>query len=297
MGVRTVTTQRPSGTCYRPPPGRGLFSLGSFPGSPWRSPPPTARAPRTLREGRARRPGRAATSRRPSRGERGTRSWDFAGSGPAPAGGGARSRPGRRGLVTPRLSGPGPSRKRRSPAAERARSAACGGPCGLRRVDSDTGRHRRGLRRFAGVSCRSAHGGRHGEGRGDRDARHRGGHVPSGSDGTSLGVRLGRAARRASTFRHAFALRSRPLAHIYRLMSEAAGTSRSVGRSRCCSTPQTAWTCWYWAPRGYGPIRRVLLGSVSSGLVRAAPCPVLVAPRPAPALADQQVSAKDAISV
>jgi nucleotide-binding universal stress UspA family protein len=33
--------------------------------------------------------------------------------------------------------------------------------------------------------------------------------------------------------------------------------------------------------RGYGPIRRVLLGSVSSELVRVAPCPVLVVPRPA----------------
>jgi nucleotide-binding universal stress UspA family protein len=31
--------------------------------------------------------------------------------------------------------------------------------------------------------------------------------------------------------------------------------------------------------RGYGPARRVLLGSVSSRLVRAAPCPVLVVPR------------------
>ena len=31
--------------------------------------------------------------------------------------------------------------------------------------------------------------------------------------------------------------------------------------------------------RGHGPIRRVLLGSVSAGLIRAAPCPVLVLPR------------------
>lgn len=31
--------------------------------------------------------------------------------------------------------------------------------------------------------------------------------------------------------------------------------------------------------RGYGPVRRVLLGSVSSELVRSAPCPVLVVPR------------------
>ena len=33
--------------------------------------------------------------------------------------------------------------------------------------------------------------------------------------------------------------------------------------------------------RGYGPVRRVLLGSVSRQLVRAAACPVLVVPRPA----------------
>jgi nucleotide-binding universal stress UspA family protein len=32
--------------------------------------------------------------------------------------------------------------------------------------------------------------------------------------------------------------------------------------------------------RGYGPVRRLLLGSVSSELVRSAPCPVLVVPRP-----------------
>jgi len=31
--------------------------------------------------------------------------------------------------------------------------------------------------------------------------------------------------------------------------------------------------------RGYGPLRRVLLGSVSSALVKSAPCPVLVVPR------------------
>jgi nucleotide-binding universal stress UspA family protein len=31
--------------------------------------------------------------------------------------------------------------------------------------------------------------------------------------------------------------------------------------------------------RGYGPVRRVLLGSVSTELVRSAPCPVLVVPR------------------
>ena len=33
--------------------------------------------------------------------------------------------------------------------------------------------------------------------------------------------------------------------------------------------------------RAYGPVRRVLLGSVSGPLVRQAPCPVLVVPRPA----------------
>jgi nucleotide-binding universal stress UspA family protein len=32
--------------------------------------------------------------------------------------------------------------------------------------------------------------------------------------------------------------------------------------------------------RGYGPVMRVLLGSVSSRLIQMAPCPVLVAPRP-----------------
>ena len=33
--------------------------------------------------------------------------------------------------------------------------------------------------------------------------------------------------------------------------------------------------------RGYGPVRRVLLGSVSAGLLRTAPCPLLVIPRAA----------------
>jgi nucleotide-binding universal stress UspA family protein len=33
--------------------------------------------------------------------------------------------------------------------------------------------------------------------------------------------------------------------------------------------------------RGYGPLRRVLLGSVSTALMRAAPCPVMVVPRTA----------------
>jgi nucleotide-binding universal stress UspA family protein len=32
--------------------------------------------------------------------------------------------------------------------------------------------------------------------------------------------------------------------------------------------------------RGYGPLRRVLLGSVSAALVRSAPCPLIVHPRP-----------------
>ena len=31
--------------------------------------------------------------------------------------------------------------------------------------------------------------------------------------------------------------------------------------------------------RGYGPLRRVLLGSVSTQLVRSAPCPLIVTPR------------------
>ncbi|HXQ89016.1 MAG TPA: universal stress protein, partial [Solirubrobacterales bacterium] len=34
--------------------------------------------------------------------------------------------------------------------------------------------------------------------------------------------------------------------------------------------------------RGYGPVRRVLLGSVSTQLMRRASCPVLVVPRPEP---------------
>ncbi|HSS43092.1 MAG TPA: universal stress protein [Solirubrobacterales bacterium] len=32
--------------------------------------------------------------------------------------------------------------------------------------------------------------------------------------------------------------------------------------------------------RNYGPVRRVLLGSVSTQLMHRAPCPVLVVPRP-----------------
>lgn len=35
--------------------------------------------------------------------------------------------------------------------------------------------------------------------------------------------------------------------------------------------------------RAYGPLRRVLLGSVSTPVVRSAPCPVIVHPRPAKA--------------
>jgi hypothetical protein len=34
--------------------------------------------------------------------------------------------------------------------------------------------------------------------------------------------------------------------------------------------------------RGHGPVRRFLLGSTSSRLVREASCPVLIVPRPAP---------------
>jgi nucleotide-binding universal stress UspA family protein len=38
--------------------------------------------------------------------------------------------------------------------------------------------------------------------------------------------------------------------------------------------------------RAYGPVRRVLLGSVSSALVRSAPCPLLVLPRGSDAKAE-----------
>lgn len=38
--------------------------------------------------------------------------------------------------------------------------------------------------------------------------------------------------------------------------------------------------------RAYGPLRRVLLGSVSTALVLSAPCPVIVHPRPAKASGD-----------
>jgi len=37
--------------------------------------------------------------------------------------------------------------------------------------------------------------------------------------------------------------------------------------------------------RAYGPLRRVLLGSVSTALVRSAPCPMIVHPRPTKATA------------
>ena len=45
--------------------------------------------------------------------------------------------------------------------------------------------------------------------------------------------------------------------------------------------------------RAYGPLRRVLLGSVSTALVRSAPCPVIVHPRPTKAQepTDEAVSA------
>jgi nucleotide-binding universal stress UspA family protein len=43
--------------------------------------------------------------------------------------------------------------------------------------------------------------------------------------------------------------------------------------------------------RGYGPLRRVLLGSVSTALVRSAPCPLLVTPRGMPTDHDAAVGA------
>jgi nucleotide-binding universal stress UspA family protein len=33
--------------------------------------------------------------------------------------------------------------------------------------------------------------------------------------------------------------------------------------------------------RGFGPVMRLLIGSVSSRVIRGAPCPVMVVPRPA----------------
>lgn len=45
--------------------------------------------------------------------------------------------------------------------------------------------------------------------------------------------------------------------------------------------------------RGYGPLRRVLLGGVSSSLVRSAPCPILVVPRAARAELEDE-TAEDA---
>ncbi len=44
--------------------------------------------------------------------------------------------------------------------------------------------------------------------------------------------------------------------------------------------------------RAYGPLRRVLLGSVSTELVRTAPCPVIVHPRPAKAPAQTPQAAR-----
>ena len=46
--------------------------------------------------------------------------------------------------------------------------------------------------------------------------------------------------------------------------------------------------------RGYGPVRRVLLGAVSAGLVKSSACPVLVVPRRAgsPALDDEPVAGR-----
>lgn len=42
---------------------------------------------------------------------------------------------------------------------------------------------------------------------------------------------------------------------------------------------RTPGTLLLLGSRGYGPVRRVLLGSVSSALVRSAPCPMIVRPR------------------
>jgi nucleotide-binding universal stress UspA family protein len=44
--------------------------------------------------------------------------------------------------------------------------------------------------------------------------------------------------------------------------------------------------------RAYGPLRRVLLGSVSAALVRSAPCPIIVHPRPAETQESTGVAAK-----
>jgi nucleotide-binding universal stress UspA family protein len=48
--------------------------------------------------------------------------------------------------------------------------------------------------------------------------------------------------------------------------------------------------------RAYGPMRRVLLGSVSTPLVRLAPCPVIVHPRPAKAQAPAAEPVRSATS-
>jgi nucleotide-binding universal stress UspA family protein len=48
--------------------------------------------------------------------------------------------------------------------------------------------------------------------------------------------------------------------------------------------------------RSYGPIARTLLGSISSALIRTAPCPVLVVPRPHPAEKDPAAQAETAVA-
>ncbi len=58
------------------------------------------------------------------------------------------------------------------------------------------------------------------------------------------------------------------------------GATRSSWRGRSPSTDLLVV-----GSRGYGPVLRVLLGSVSTRLIHIAPCPVLVIPRPEPAAA------------
>jgi Universal stress protein family len=50
----------------------------------------------------------------------------------------------------------------------------------------------------------------------------------------------------------------------------------SASTAAAAGTTRSSW-------RGYGPVLRVLLGSVSTQLIHIAPCPVLVIPRPGPA--------------